>query len=88
MHGASLKDEGEGFVLPKCTVHSRETRWVHGAELKAKWRCFKALGCVHAFKEVEEGAWFIVEGWMKIQGFRVCSWAQKAKEGVGCIVED
>ena len=46
--GASLKDEGEGFRLPKCIVCSREIRMAEGTHLKAEgWR-LQAFG-VHSY---------------------------------------
>lgn len=46
-----MKDIGEGFGLPKCVVHSRETRRAEVAELKFEGRSFKFSRCTHVLKE-------------------------------------
>jgi len=38
-HVASLKDEGEGFRIPKCVMHSRERGRVQGTLLKVEALC-------------------------------------------------
>ena len=61
-NGASMKEGGEFFRIPKCIMHLSWTRILHGAELKAEGRGFRATWCAHALKEVAEGAQRIVKG--------------------------
>lgn len=62
VHDASLEDEGKELEVPKCIVHSRETRRVHDVELKAEGRGFRALRCTNALKKANEGTWRQFEG--------------------------
>lgn len=50
MHGASHKDKGEGFELPKCIMCSRERRREQGALLKAEEWSFMPSVYAHVLK--------------------------------------